>query len=67
MKKIETNNVDLGGEFMIQDHDHMVQADSAKGTRSARQSDQSQAGGRQQGDDQGSNRQQGGDQGRRRR
>lgn len=59
----------LGGEYMIQDRDHMSetgQMGDEASDRGAQQSDQSQGGGsRQQGDDQQSGRQQGGEQKRR--
>jgi hypothetical protein len=58
----------LGGEYMIQDRDHMSetgQMGDDAGDRGGQQSEQSQGGSRQQGDDQQSGRQQGGEQNRR--
>jgi hypothetical protein len=58
----------LGGEYMIQDRDHMSktgQMGDEASDRGGQQSDQSQGGSRQQGDDQQSGRQQGGEQNRR--
>ena len=53
----------FGGQYMIQDRDHMsgISQETDKADRGVRQSDQSQSGGRQQGgDDHGAASQQGG-------
>jgi len=61
----EVNQNRFGGEWMVQDSDHMSgipQAAEDASLFNARQADQAQSGGRQQGgNDQGAGRQQGGE------
>jgi hypothetical protein len=52
MSKVNNNEVDLGGPYMVQDHDHMSdsQQNANKANRGkVRQADQSQPEARQQG------------------
>ncbi len=64
MAQVRNNQSRFGGQYMIQDRDHMSEIDQAtdKANRGGvRQSEQSQSEGRQQGgDDQRADRQQGG-------
>jgi hypothetical protein len=64
MSKVENNEDRFGGQYMIQDRDHMSENDQAKDKPNrggVRQSEQSQSGGRQQGSsDNRENSQQGG-------
>lgn len=63
MTQVGNNENRFGGEYMIQDSDHMSGiAQVTDNKRSARQADQSQASGRQQGSvDQNASAQQGGE------
>jgi len=65
MAEVRNNENRFGGEYMIQDRDHMseISQTTDKANRGGvRQSEQSHAEGRQQGGDQGAGRQQGGGQ-----
>jgi hypothetical protein len=62
MAEARNNESRFGGEFMIQDRDHMSDTAPANETANrggARQIEQSQDGGRQQGGDHNADRQQG--------
>jgi len=58
---VDKNDSRFGGQYMIQDRDHMsdVSPTTENAPRGVRQSDQSQSGSRQQGGDQSANTQQG--------
>jgi hypothetical protein len=61
MAEVRNNESRLGGEYMIQDRDHMSEINQAtdNANRGARQSEQSQSDSRQQGGDDDTNGQQG--------
>jgi hypothetical protein len=63
MAEVRNNQSQFGGEYMIQDRDHMSEIDQATDNAKhggVRQSEQSQSSSRQQGGDDSANRQQGG-------
>jgi hypothetical protein len=62
MAQVRNNESQFGGEYMIQDRDHMSEIDQAADDANrgrVRQSEQSQSGGRQQGGDDSASGQQG--------
>jgi hypothetical protein len=61
MSQVGNNEDRFGGEFMIQDHDHMADIGQGSGNaKRGRQAEQGQSEGRQQGGDHSSASQQGG-------
>jgi hypothetical protein len=62
MSQVGNNQDRFGGQYMVQDRNHLSEISPAtdKAPRGVRQSDQSQDATRQQGGDQGANTQQGG-------